>query len=90
MCYKQVETRANSRRTFREGTDVSAEADGRVPLWMQVRQPGEFLRTSGGDSDWRWDTRPSDGPQEEEIAKTVQGCLVQEHKMQNSQVPAPS
>lgn len=87
MRYKQVETRANSRRTFREGTDVPADARGRVPMRMQLRQPGEFLRTSGGDSDWGWDTKPLDGSQEEEVAKTVQGCPVQQHK--NAELPSP-
>lgn len=62
-------------------------ARGRVPRWVQLRQPGEFLRTSGGDSDRGQDTRPLDGSQEEEVAKTVQGCPVQQYK--NAALPSP-
>lgn len=79
MCYKQVETRVNSRGTFREGTGMSA--------WMQLRQPGGFLRTSDGDSDWRWNTRHLDSSQEEEVAKMIQGYPVQRHK--NEELPSP-
>lgn len=54
---------------------------------MQLRQPGEFLKMSGRDSDWGWDIRPLDGSQEVEVAKTVQGCPVQQHK--TTELPSP-
>lgn len=60
---------------------MPADADGRVPVWVQLRQPGQFLRISGEDNS------PLDGSQKEEVAKTVQGCPVQHHR--NVELPSP-
>ena len=61
-------------------------AHGMLPVWIQLEQPGNFLRASGGDIHQGWDTRPLTCSQEED----VQDVQFNTTKMTNMEPPIPA